>query len=99
MADASKVTVTDEVAERLGADVNGKRDDFKRVCELEHTIIKSRDALRVITHTLEDMAERHSTPDDKRELSDDEVSELYGTITLLDFIANECDRAFWEGAN
>lgn len=100
MADASKVNITPEAAERLGAPIREaerRADDYKRVCELEYTVTKTRDALRVITHALEDMAERHSTPD-KRELSDDEVSELYGVITLLDYMAGECDRAYWEGA-
>lgn len=85
MADAKTATKTEET-----------RDYFKRVCDLEYAITKTRDVLRVITHSLEDMAERHATPD-KRELSEDEVSELYGAITLLDYVAGECNRAYWEG--
>lgn len=86
MADAKTATKTEAKAS----------DDYKRVCELEYTVTKTRDALRVITSSLEDMAERHSTPD-KMKLSQDDVSMLYGFITLLDYVTGECDRAYWEG--
>ncbi len=81
------------------ADANEKpRDDFKRVCDLEYTINKTRDALRVITHGLEDLAESHAELD-RRTLTKEDISTLYGTIALLDYVSGECDRAFWEGGH
>ena len=71
------------------------RDYFNRVNDLEYAITKTRDALRLISTGLEDMAERHSTTD-AMELTKDDISMLYGAVTLLDYIANECDRAYWE---
>lgn len=83
--------------DRAATNAGGTRDDFKRICDLECALTKSRDALRVIVRMLEDMAERHATQD-ARELSEDDVSALYGTITLLNYTAGECERAYWGGA-
>jgi len=72
-------------------------DYYKRVHDLEYALTKTRDALRVITCGLEDMAERHATPDTMK-MTQEDVSALYGTVTLLDYVTRECDRAYWEGA-
>lgn len=98
MADAKKVTVTPEAAERLGAPIEQaqreteRRDMLRRVNELEYSLTKTRDALRVIVLGLEDMAEKHATPDE-RQLSDDDVSLIYGAVNLLDCVADDCHRA------
>ena len=99
MADASKVNITPEAAERLGAPIREaerRADDFRRVCDLEYALTKTRNALRVITQCLEDMAERHATPETNK-LTQEDVSALYGAVTLLGYVSEECDRAYWEG--
>ena len=99
MADAKKVTVTPEAAERLGAPIEQaqreteRRDMLRRVNELEYSLTKTRDALRVIALGLEDMAEKHATADE-RQLSGDDVSLIYGAVNLLDCVAADCDRAY-----
>ena len=97
MADARKVTVTPEAAERLGAPIERaqreteRRDMLRRVNELECVLTKTRDALRVIARGLEDMAEKHEAPYE-RELSGDDVSLIYGAVNLLDCVADDCHR-------
>lgn len=98
MADAKKVTATPEAAERLGAPIEQaqreteRRDMLRRVNELEYSLTKTRDALRVIALGLEDMAEKHAAPDE-RQLSGDDVSLIYGAVNLLDCVADDCNRA------
>jgi len=98
MSGASKVEVTPEAAQRLGEPIEKAREAsermgmFRRVNELEYSLTKTRDALRVIARGLEDMAEKHAAPDE-RQLSGDDVSLIYGAVSLLDCVADDCHRA------
>lgn len=99
MADAKKVTVIPEVAERLGAPIEQaqreteRRDMLRRVSELEYSLTKTSDALRLIARGLGDMAEEHAARDVSG-LSDYDISLLCGAVNLLDCVAADCDRAY-----
>lgn len=84
------------MTDKTATKTESARDDFKRVCDLEYALTKTRDALRVISRGLEDVTEKHAT--DNPALDREDISLLYGSVTLLDYIAEECDRAYWEGA-
>lgn len=95
MTSDSKLVVTPEAAQRLGEPIEKARleTERRRVDELEYSLTKTRDALRVIARALEDMAERHACASG-RELSGDDVSLVYGAVNLLDCVAADCDRAY-----
>ena len=85
MADASTYSIDTEAAldEALG-----------RARDMEHAVTKTRDALHVIARALEHVAERHAGAE-ARELTQDDVSTLYGAVSLIEYAADECDRAYW----
>lgn len=83
MADDKTATMTEET-----------RDDFKRVLDLECALTKTRDALRVIARALGDVAERHAGAE-AWEPTQEDVSTLYGAVSLIEYVADECDRAYW----
>ena len=69
--------------------------ELRRVYSLEYNAIKTRDALRVIARSLDGLAERHATAEERRQgLTEDDVSMLYGAVGLLDNVAEECNRVY-----
>ena len=68
-------------------------DKTNRVFTLEYSLIRTRDALRVVTRSLEDLAEKHASADE-RELTEEDISTLYGAVTLLDCVTADCDKVF-----
>ena len=89
-----QVEVTPEAAEQLRKPIDeaARRDYFKRVCDLEYTLIKTRDALAVITLGLEDFVNNHASPEEMT-LTQADASLIYGTVNLLEYVAAECGRA------
>ena len=91
-----QVEVTPEAAQRLGEPIEKAKRETEmlwRVNDLEYSLNKTRDALRVISRSLEDLANNHAG-EDELTITQDEVSMLYGTVSLLDYVADECGRAF-----
>ena len=95
MVNTKQIEMTPETARKLEAPIREAErriTHFDRVCDLEYTLVKARDALAVITRGLEDFVNNHEAPED-RTLTHDDVSMIYGTVNLLEYIAAECGRA------
>lgn len=93
-----QVEVTPEAAAQLSKPIEEaqRRDYFKRVCDLEYTLIKTRDALAVIARGLEDFANSHASPEEMT-LTQADVSLIFGAVNLLESVSAECGRAYWKG--
>ena len=94
MADKTKLTdvPAESAATMAGIDEARHMETVRRMNDLEYSLTKTRDALRVIARGLEDIAEEHASADALL-FTQDDISMLYGTVNLLDCVAADCDRA------
>ena len=91
-----QVEVTPEAAQKLGAPIKEaekRTDHFKRACDLEYALVKTRDAITVIARGLEDFAQT----DTVQNMAEADASLIFGTVNLLEYVADECNRAYWKG--
>lgn len=93
MADSKQVTITAEAAQLLAAPIEGAREHQNRVHDLEYRLVKTRGALLLIARAVECMAESHVTHDEMQ-LTDDEVTQLFATVDLLEQVAADCADAY-----
>ena len=96
MADVKHADVSGEDAARLtGLSETKHMEIMRRVNELEYSLVRARDALRVIGRSLEGLAEEYAGEDERRQgLTQDDVSLLFGAVSLLDNVACDCERTF-----
>lgn len=100
MADVKTVSISSEAArqivertEKPSEDKKKQAEMLRRVCDFEYSLNQAHDALLVITRAVGDVAERHASPDN-RELDEEDISTLYGIISLLESVADGCKRAY-----
>ena len=82
-----------EQTEKPSGDKKKQAEMLRRVCDLEYSLNQTHDALLVITRAVDGIVARHAGPDE-RELDEDEVSTLYGIISLLESVTDGCKRAY-----
>ena len=68
----------------------GERDLFARVCDLEYTAMKARDALRTVCASLDVFFEAHAAGESTTEA---DLQTINGVTELLRGIADTCDKA------
>ena len=90
-----QVEVTPEAAAELRKPIEAaerRSADFARVCDLEYALIRTRDALAVVTRGLGDFVDSHAGADENK-ITQDDASFLFGAVNLLECVAADCDRA------
>lgn len=90
-----QVEVSASDAQRLAEPIeDAKRARLAdRVCDLEFSLIKAQNALTAMARALEDFANSHASAD-RRTMTEEDVSAVYGIVYLLECTAAECGRAW-----